>query len=81
MMYDQFQVAKNALEKQKELLPLAATIKGEVVPFNDLKRSVIIAIQTMKRELGKLENIHNSKSVVAAATALHNAEFALKLLV
>ena len=82
MMYDQFQISKNVLERQKELLPLAAGIKGEAVPFNDLKRSVIIAIQTMKQELGKLKNIHDSKFVVAAAvTALHNAEFALKLLV
>jgi hypothetical protein len=60
MMYDWFQVSKNTPEKQKELLPLAESIRGEAVPFNDLKKTVIIAIQTMKKVLGRLEKIHDS---------------------
>jgi hypothetical protein len=39
MMYDRFQVSKNTPEKQKELLPLAESIRGEAVPFNDLKKN------------------------------------------
>lgn len=81
MMFDQFQVSKNVLEKQKELLPLAASIKGEVVSLNDLKRSVIIAIQTIKKVLKRSAIIHDSKSEAAAATVLHNAEIALQQLI
>ena len=81
MMYDQFQVSKDVLEKQKELLPLAASIKGEAVPINDLKRSVIVAIQTIKQALEGSESIHDSKSGAAAAAALHNAVIALQQLV
>jgi hypothetical protein len=78
MMYDQFQVSKNILDKQKELLPLAASIKGEDVPLDDLKRSVIIAIQTMKQILEISENIHNTKSETAAAAVLHKAVIAVQ---
>jgi len=81
VMFDQFQVSKNVLEKQKELLPLAASIKGEVVSLNDLKRSVIIAIQTIKKVLKRSAIIHDSKSEAAAATVLHNAEIALQQLI
>lgn len=81
VMFDQFQVSKNVLEKQKELLPLAASIKGEVVSVNDLKRSVIIAIQTIKKVLKRSAIIHDSKSEAAAATVLHNAEIALQQLI
>jgi hypothetical protein len=80
MMYDQFQIAKIVLEKQNALLPLVAATKGETVPLNELKRSVIIAIQTMKHALKKSENTHDSKSE-AASTALQDAETALQQLV
>ncbi len=81
LTYDQFQVSGNVLEKQKELLPLAASIKGEVVPLNDLKRSVIVAIQTIEQALERPESIHDSKSEAAAAAALHKAVIALQQLV
>jgi hypothetical protein len=81
LTYDQFQVSRNVLEKQKELLPLAASIKGEAVPLNDLKRSVIVAIQTIEQALERSESIHDSKSEAAAAAALHNAVIALQQLV
>ncbi len=81
LTYDQFQVSRNVLEKQKELLPLAASIKGEAVPLNDLKRSVIVAIQTIEQALEGSESIHDSKSEAAAAAALHNAVIALQQLV
>jgi hypothetical protein len=81
LTYDQFQVSKNVLEKQKELLPLAASIKGEDVPLNDLKRSVIIAIQTIKKVLKRSAIINDSKSEAAAVTVLHNAEIALQQLI
>jgi hypothetical protein len=81
VMFDQFQVSKNVLEKQKELLPLAASIKGEAVPLNDLKRSVTIAIQTIKKVLKRSAIINDSKSEAAAVTVLHNAEIALQQLI
>jgi hypothetical protein len=81
LTYDQFQVSKNVLEKQKELLPLAASIKGEAVPLNDLKRSVTIAIQTIKKVLKRSAIINDSKSEAAAVTVLHNAEIALQQLI
>jgi hypothetical protein len=81
LTYDQFQVSRNVLEKQKELLPLAASIKGEAVPLNDLKRSVIVAIQTIEQTLERSESIHDSKSEAAASAALHNALIALQQLV
>jgi hypothetical protein len=81
LTYDQFQASKNVLEKQKELIPIAASIKGEAVPLNDLKRSAIIAIQTMKRALEKSENIHDSESEAATVVALQNAVIALQHLV
>ncbi|MGH9975496.1 MAG: hypothetical protein ACRD8Z_06630, partial [Nitrososphaeraceae archaeon] len=65
-------------ERQKELLPLVASIKGEPVSLDDLKRSVIIALQTMEQALGRSENIHDSKSEDAAA--LHKAVIALQQL-
>jgi hypothetical protein len=80
MMYDQFEMGKIVLEKQNALLPLATAIKGETVPFNDLKKSVIIAIQTMKQALKRSENTHDFESE-AAATALQAAETALRQLV
>ena len=80
-MFDQFQVSKNVLEKQKELLPLAASIKGEVVSVNDLKRSVTIAIQTIKKVLKRSAIINDSKSEAATVTVLHNAEIALQQLI
>jgi ligand-binding SRPBCC domain-containing protein len=79
MMYDQFEMGKIVLE-QNALLPLATAIKGETVPFNDLKKSVIIAIQTMKQALKRSENTHDFESE-AAATALQAAETALRQLV
>jgi hypothetical protein len=81
VMFDQFQVSKNVLEKQKELLPLAASIKGEAVPLNDLKRSVTIAIQTIKKVLKRSAIINDSKSEAAAVTVLHKAEIALQQLI
>jgi hypothetical protein len=78
MMYDQFQSSKNILEKQKELFPLVASIKGEAVPLKDLKRSVITAIQTLKQVLEKSENIAVIKSDTSAV--LHNAIIALQQL-
>jgi hypothetical protein len=79
MIYDQFQASRNVVEKQKELVPLVASIKGEAVPLEDLKRSVIIAIQTLKQALEKSENITDIKSDIAAV--LHNAVIALQQLV
>jgi hypothetical protein len=43
MMYYQSQVFENVIDKQKELLPLAASVNGEAVSLADLGRSVIIA--------------------------------------
>jgi len=78
-MYYQSQVFENVIDKQKELLPLAASVNGEAVSLADLGRSVIIAIQTMKKTLERPENIHDSKSE-AAASVLHNAVIAFQKL-